>query len=338
MAPSWEANQTDGERTPTTRCPVSFCDERVVQSRRFRGTLVTESTEVESIMRNVLGLLKQQAKLIAYKAGVVPVPYGMHLAQKRDVVLGAAAARLAQHHIAGDASPFERAFIEFALGMWDQGWSQFSQDKFVLFCLEEPRGGTFVEFGGADGLTHSNSALLESGYGWHGLLLEPNPFEFPLLRRNRPGCRALNAAVKCSDADEMDLVICGQLSTVRGFEPADKHSAARSTSGILRRVRCVDLNEAIVAAGFGSETLDYLSVDSEGSELAILRRFNFERGPRILTLECNERAADEAAIRSVMAANGYRETMSQRLTAPDLWFVREDVYDAMGRRSLSSRG
>jgi hypothetical protein len=289
-------------------------------------------------MKNVVSLLKQQAKLVAYKAGVVPVPYEMHLSHKRDAVLGAAAARLAQTYLAGVASPFERAFIGFALGMWHRGWSQFAQDKFVLFCLEESRGGTFVEFGGADGLTHSNTALLECEYGWRGLLLEPNPFEFPLLKRNRPNCRALHAAVKCSDAHEIDLVICGQLSTVRGFEPVDKHAAARSSAGITRRVRCIDLNEAIGSSSLGSQTLDYLSVDSEGSELAILSRFNFDKGPRVLTLECNERAADEAAIRNLMAAKGYREPLSHQLTAPDLWFVREDVYDAMCRRWSASGG
>jgi hypothetical protein len=278
---------------------------------------------------NIVNLLKQQAKLIAYKAGVVPVPYDLHLSQKRQAVLGAAAVRLAQYQLAGTATALERAFVEFAIGMWDQGWSQFSQDKFVLFCLDMQQGGTFVEFGGADGLTHSNSALLESGFGWRGLLLEPNPFEFPLLKRNRPACNAVHAAVKCSDADEMELVICGQLSAVRGFEPLDKHSAARGSSRIARRVRCVDLNQAIDAAGLGSETLDYMSVDSEGSEFAILNRFDFGVGPRVLTLECNERAVDEAAIRLLMTKQGYREPVSQRLTDPDLWFVREDVYDAL---------
>jgi hypothetical protein len=281
---------------------------------------------------SIISLLKQQLKLVSYKAGVVPVPYKAHLAQKRHAVLGAATARLATYYLNGTASSLEKAFIEFAIGMWDQGWSQFSQDKFVLFCLEKQRGGTFVEFGGADGLTHSNSALLESDFGWRGLLLEPNPFEFPLLRRNRVACRALNAAVKCSDADEMELVICGQLSTVRGFEPVDKHSAARSQAGVVRRVRCVDLNAAIESAGLGVGTLDYLSVDSEGSELAILNRFDFGRGPRILTLECNERVADEAAIRALMTKRGYRETLSQHLTEPDLWFVREDVYDSLCHR------
>lgn len=285
-----------------------------------------------SLVESVLGEAYQQLKLLSYRLGVVPVPYRPYLELKRQAQAGAAAARLMGLRQVDSANVFDEAFVRFALQRWSDGWSQYCQDKFVLFCLGEQMQGVFCEFGGADGLTHSNTALLESQHGWSGLLIEPNPFEFPLLRRNRPRCKVQHAAVKCSSADTVELVICGQLSSVAGFEGADAHGFARRQSKVRRRVKCVELEDAIVAAGFGGRELDYLSADSEGSELEILSRFSFEYIPRVITLETNARGADEAAIRRLLNSKGMREMLSRELTGPDLWFVREDTYSAVRAR------
>ena len=74
----------------------------------------------------------EQVKLLASRVGVVPVPYDVHLTNKRQAVLGAAAVRLATHALGRNTTTIEAEFIDFALGIWDKGWSQFAQDKFVL--------------------------------------------------------------------------------------------------------------------------------------------------------------------------------------------------------------
>src|ERR1700755_589614 len=48
------------------------------------------------------------------------------------------------------------------------------------------KNGTFIEAGAFDGETFSNTLNLEKEFGWSGLLIEPNPFQYQLLaRKNR---------------------------------------------------------------------------------------------------------------------------------------------------------
>ena len=54
-------------------------------------------------------------------------------------------------------------------------WSQYGQDQFIDKLLNQNRNGFFVEIGGYDGETFSNSLFLEKERRWSGLLVEANP-------------------------------------------------------------------------------------------------------------------------------------------------------------------
>ena len=170
-----------------------------------------------------------------------PMGYQQFLDMNRVMVRSAMAFRLADYARCNTLTDVEAQFIDFALRNRNRSDSQYFQDLFVAFCLGERRTGFFIEFGGADGLTHSNSLMLETEYGWRGILLEPNPFEYGLLKRNRPDAVTLEVAVKCGDADTVELVICGQLSSISGFEDHDGHGHIRklstvNTLGSMRRI------------------------------------------------------------------------------------------------------
>lgn len=66
------------------------------------------------------------------------------------------------------------AFHDFVEKRIRGTFAQNFQDLFVLWALGEVRSGTFVEFGADDGVTGSNTLLLEREFSWTGLLLEPN--------------------------------------------------------------------------------------------------------------------------------------------------------------------
>lgn len=57
--------------------------------------------------------------------------------------------------------------------------------------------------------------------------------------------------------------------------------------------------------------IDYLSIDTEGSELAILSTFPFDRwNVRLITVEHNY-SADREPIRALLSSHGYARTESQ---------------------------
>jgi len=58
------------------------------------------------------------------------------------------------------------------LNVIQQNYSQTFQDMFVLTMLNGKRNGTFLEIGAQDPIEISNTYLLESVFGWHGISIE----------------------------------------------------------------------------------------------------------------------------------------------------------------------
>lgn len=55
-----------------------------------------------------------------------------------------------------------------------QNFSQVYQDMFVLSCLNGKKNGTYLEIGSSDPYKNSNTALLETQFGWRGVGIEYN--------------------------------------------------------------------------------------------------------------------------------------------------------------------
>jgi hypothetical protein len=78
-------------------------------------------------------------------------------------------------------------------------YSQAGQDLFVVALTKGKQGGTFLEIGSNDPVTHNNSYLLESEYHYRGLLVEYEPRFAAGYRRLRP-----NSAYVIGDAQKVD--------------------------------------------------------------------------------------------------------------------------------------
>lgn len=63
--------------------------------------------------------------------------------------------------------------------------SQAGQESFVLSMLNEKHGGYYVEVGGYHPFDLSNTYLLESQFGWHGVALEIDPHRAEFYNQNR---------------------------------------------------------------------------------------------------------------------------------------------------------
>lgn len=189
--------------------------------------------------------------------------------------------------------------------------SMFGQDAFVIDILGGMRDGFFLDSGASDGVKGSNTLVLEQCYGWRGICVEPNPAFFASLVANR---RAL--CVNCclydreGDVEFVEADVLGGIldeyhprllalaTHVYGIpangdgRPATVRRPARTLRSILREAgapRCID----------------YWSLDTEGSELAILKSFPFDEfSVRVLTVEHNHFPIRDD-IRAFLEARGY---------------------------------
>lgn len=220
-----------------------------------------------------------------------------------------------------DNSAEELRFLAFCGSMRHLAHGQILQDLWVLFELDLQAKGYFVEFGAYDGTSHSNSKLLEERFDWTGLLAEPNPDMAEALRHSRTAT-VDDRCVWDVSGDTVELLLTGdaELCTVVDHAGRDLHTDARRATAVRTvAVPTVSLDDLLAEHDAPAE-FDFLSVDTEGTELRILQAFDFAaHRPRLVAVEHNGRRADEAALDALMAGNGY-ERRFRTLSDWDAWY------------------
>jgi FkbM family methyltransferase len=216
----------------------------------------------------------------------------------------------------------ELRFLAYAFANRHRSKSQILQDLWVCYELEEKHGGVFVEFGATNGLTNSNSWLLEERYGWTGILAEPNPIWHADLRRNRSSAidlRCVHArsgeTVMFTATDDFDP----ELSCLSEFASGD-HFARIRANGREFPVETVSLNQLLDDHRAPRE-IDYMSIDTEGSEYAILSAFDFSRHS-VTLISVEQNPTTEGPIETLLAARGYVRVF-QSFSQWDGWYVRD---------------
>jgi FkbM family methyltransferase len=168
--------------------------------------------------------------------------------------------------------------------------AQFLQDVFALLFARGKRGGYFVEFGACDGLLISNTWLLETKFGWRGILSEPALSWQDSLKQNRHCI----IDTRCIWAES------GKTKTFGEFvgDPYKTESSlldanSRPTSQRYD-VQTVSLADLLQQHG-APQHIDFMSIDVEGSEFEILDSFPFDRYS--FGFLCVEQKDDEQTVR-----------------------------------------
>lgn len=213
-------------------------------------------------------------------------------------------------------------FLRFVLGMLERdgekSHAQLFQDYWVLYELGCDFKGYFVEFGALDGVTHSNTALLERAFGWRGVLAEPNPNYWNVLGENRT-CDVSHLCVWKESGMLVPMALAGELSTMVEFIGSDGHAAERARAHEHVEVETISLSDLLDRHG-APEVIDYMSVDTEGSELEILAGFDFgRRRIRCLSVEHNY-APRRADLHTLLARNGFERKFSG-ISEFDDWYL-----------------
>jgi FkbM family methyltransferase len=196
--------------------------------------------------------------------------------------------------------------------------SQNMQDVFVLSTLGFKKEGYFVEFGAADGVKFSNTYLLEKKFGWSGIVAEPAKSWHPALKKNR-GCTIDYRCVWAVSGERMNFIDSSQplLSTLEAFEHSDGRE--RRSGGDVYTVDSVSLTD-LLREHNAPQTIDYLSIDTEGSEFDILQNFDFGNyAIRVITVEHNY-TSNRQKIFGLLSKLGYQRRF-EGISGADDWYV-----------------
>jgi FkbM family methyltransferase len=198
--------------------------------------------------------------------------------------------------------------------------SQLRQDLFALSTANFKQNGYFVEFGATDGVWLSNSYLLETAYGWSGILAEPGRCWHAALRANRRAFIETECVWwKTGETLLFREASEPELSTIQEYSSIDHHRERRrgGKDYPVRTISLVDLLDKYAAP----KHIDYLSIDTEGSEYDILSHFDFKGYSfGVITCEHNSTPVREQ-IFDLLTSKGY-ERKFEVLSQFDDWYVR----------------
>jgi FkbM family methyltransferase len=201
--------------------------------------------------------------------------------------------------------------------------SQLRQDLFVLYLENFKRAGFFVEFGATNGIDLSNTYLLETEFGWDGILAEPAVCWQPDLELNRTAAIEKRCVWSSSGGHiEFNETAIPELSTVDTFSYSDLHSVGRK-KGKRYMVETISINDLLNEYN-APRHIDYLSIDTEGSEFEILSSVDFERYSfGVITCEHNFTPMREK-IHNLLKAHGYSRIFTE-ISDCDDWYVGSDA-------------
>lgn len=207
-------------------------------------------------------------------------------------------------------------------------YSQFKQDQIISRTFfPNKTDGVFVEIGADDGIEKSNSKHFED-LGWTGLCIEPRPKAFAKLIQNR-SCACENygvfdkelvldfLAIEGYGKGLSGIVDCHTTGHKRAIKQELRRPEAKTSTQEVIKVQCKTL--AHLLALHDITHVDYCSIDTEGSEVQILRSANWNKTSiSVLTIENKYK---DKAIRDFMASQGYK--LHSRIEIDDV-FIHQD--------------
>jgi len=229
-----------------------------------------------------------------------------------------------------------KEFCAFVLSEGSHSSSQLFQDVFVDFVFQKSSKKRFLEFGATNGMELSNSFMLERHRGWRGVLAEPDPQWHMALRENRPNATIITDCIYSRSGESMQFISSstGVLSSLKDHCKDDANGPlAGNAMQRLQDFKEIEVStislDDVFESYFNGEPIEYMSVDTEGSEFEILSKFNFTKySPSVVTVEHNYTDAQKK-LDEVFFKNGYTRVFSE-LTNFDAWYVRTELAAARG--------
>lgn len=191
---------------------------------------------------------------------------------------------------------------------WDGGkyFGQWETDRIIEEYFTENFNGTCVEVGAANGIKGSNTLFFEQ-QGWNTLCIEPNPKQFDSLSKHRKNVAhyAVSDSIGKMDLTIFDVGEENIMSSLTSLKPDERLVEAHEhiiNDSYKVEVEVETLTNILEIAQFPTK-IDFITIDTEGTELDVLKGFDFDRYD--VTLFVVENNYDDADIREYIESKGY---------------------------------
>lgn len=217
--------------------------------------------------------------------------------------------------------------------------SQWGQDKLLNEkYFHNKTGGFFVDVGAHDGITINNTLFYEKNLGWKGIAIEPIPEIYQKLVKNRKcicikgGAYDVNKLESFTKIDGYSEMLSGITSDYnpKHLQRIDKEM--KELGGKKKEISVQLYRLEDVFNTYKVKEVDYLSIDTEGSELKVLKGINFKKVKiHIIEVEANYRE-DTKPISDLLLSEGFQYEGS---IGGDLIFKNRNFQSVFSKESKS---
>ena len=156
-------------------------------------------------------------------------------------------------------------------------------DSLILHIFKNQKNGFYLDIGCGHPIKNNNTYLLNKK-GWRGINIDLDEENIDLFNSYRK--KDVNLATAVSDKEgETELYFYHSKSALNTIskENADFQKAKVSK---IKKIKTQTINKIIENSPFKDRKIDFLSVDVEGSELSILKNFDFTKySPKVIVVE-----------------------------------------------------
>ena len=196
-------------------------------------------------------------------------------------------------------------------------YAQCQEDIFLNENIfKNKKNGTYIELGALDGILYSNTKFFEDTLNWTGILIEPHPNNFILLKQNRPNNFLFNNLVSCHEEPLIFRYFVNNHSAVSGVENTlSQHHFDTYFESDNEWNKSLQQNKIVIKPTKLSEIIretklthiDLLSLDVEGHEYEVLQSWDFSIPIDIILIETlGVQAEKDELCRKILIKNNYK--------------------------------
>jgi FkbM family methyltransferase len=195
----------------------------------------------------------------------------------------------------------------------------YSQSKEDIYLnnkyFKNKTNGIYMELGALDGILYSNTKFFEDTLDWTGILIEPHPLKYKLLRMNRPKNYLFNDLVSYYAIDTLRFryfvnyhaAVSGVEDTLSQFHLDYFFDAANNS---IYQQKTIDIKPKTLTDIVKSTNIthiDFFSLDVEGHEYEVLLSWDFSIKIDIILIETlGVQSQREELCKHVLLMNGYK--------------------------------
>jgi FkbM family methyltransferase len=208
-------------------------------------------------------------------------------------------------------------------------------DLIITNIFKNLKNGTYVDVGCGHPIKNNNTYLLNKK-GWKGINIDLDKDNINLFKIFRKNDHNIIGAVS-NKVKEVDLFFYHKKSALNTISTENANFQAAKFSSIIK-IKTTTLNQIIANSVFKNKKIDFLSIDVEGSELEVLKDFNFTKyEPKVIVVEYLDLSLSKLEIKNldiskVMNSDIYELITSKNYTLvnmlhSDLVFVNNNFRD-----------